>query len=133
MEDFEHNVDFAQTDDAQLWAKAFVEIVKRNPAIFDDDAEGFMIGWFANAMMRGADSKTQRIQAKIDAHNRELRAVTYYISHHCHRNPIPTLHLETPKERELDQLAQGDRGMLGFVREHLVRLECDDIVSSGQL
>lgn len=133
MEDFE--VDFTESDDAMVWAKAFVEIVQANPGLLirGADAEGFMVGWFANAMARGEATRTKKIQAKIDAVNREIRAVSYYISSHCHRNPSRTMVLETPLEIELEEQMSADRGMLGFVREHLIRLESDDIVSSGQL
>jgi len=44
---------FAQSFDAAVWAKAFVAHVKANPEIATD--EGTMIGWFANAIMRGYD------------------------------------------------------------------------------
>jgi len=39
--------------DAQVWAQEFVHLVEANPAIATD--EGTMIGWFANALMRGYD------------------------------------------------------------------------------
>jgi hypothetical protein len=39
--------------DAGVWAKEFVETVKKNPSIATD--EGTMIGWFANAIMAGYD------------------------------------------------------------------------------
>jgi hypothetical protein len=135
MENFEEDIDFTRSDDALVWAKAFIEIVRNDPSLLTDtkDAEGFMLGWFANAMMRGADSKTGRIQRKIDAHNREIRAMSYYISHHCHRNTIPTMYLSTKQEIEMERLLSADRDMLGFIREHMVRLESDDIVGTGQL
>ena len=44
---------FAQSFDASVWAKAFLAHVKANPAIATD--EGTMLGWFANAIMRGYD------------------------------------------------------------------------------
>jgi hypothetical protein len=133
MESFEF--DFIESDDAMVWAKAFVNIVQANPGLLipGADAEGFMCGWFANAMMRGEASRTKKIQSKIDQVNREIRAVSYYISTHCHRNPSRAMVLETPLEVELEEQMSADRAMLGFVREHLVRLESDDIVSSGQL
>lgn len=39
--------------DARDWAEAFVKTVKEHPEIASD--EGAMIGWFANALMRGYD------------------------------------------------------------------------------
>ena len=44
---------FAESIDARDWAKAFVELVRDKPEIATD--EGTMIGWFANALMRGLD------------------------------------------------------------------------------
>ncbi len=40
------------------WAKAFVEAVKQDPEIATD--EGAMVGWFANAIMRGYDAAKQQ-------------------------------------------------------------------------
>ena len=48
---FDHS--FSQSFDAAVWAKAFVAHVKANPEIATD--EGTMLGWFANAIMRGYD------------------------------------------------------------------------------
>ena len=45
--------DWRQSFDATVWAKKFVEAVELNPSIATD--EGCMIGWFANAIMRGYD------------------------------------------------------------------------------
>ncbi len=41
------------TTNAIIWAEEFVKIIKKNPSIPVD--EGFMIGWFANAMMTAHD------------------------------------------------------------------------------
>jgi hypothetical protein len=38
---------------AQDWAKEFINTISRKPYIASD--EGFMIGWFANAIMTGLD------------------------------------------------------------------------------
>jgi hypothetical protein len=51
---------FSESFDARDWAKAFVEIVKAHPAIATD--EGTMIGWFANALMRGYDEAFWKIE-----------------------------------------------------------------------
>lgn len=45
--------DFAQSFDARDWAKAFVERARAKPDFATD--EDNMIGWFANAIMRGYD------------------------------------------------------------------------------
>ena len=47
-------VNLHDTPDAQVWAKEWLKIVKKNPSIATD--EGTMIGWFANAIMAGYDS-----------------------------------------------------------------------------
>lgn len=44
--------------DARVWAKDFVEHVKKNPAIPTD--EETMVGWFASALMRGYDEHRWR-------------------------------------------------------------------------
>lgn len=44
---------FTESCDAKDWAEAFVAHVQANPSIATD--EGTMIGWFANAIMRGYD------------------------------------------------------------------------------
>ena len=43
------NHELLQTNDAAVWARAFMRIVTESPDPFEVD-EGFMIGWFANAM-----------------------------------------------------------------------------------
>jgi len=48
-----NDLKFRDSFDARDWAKAFVEYVKANPSIATD--EETMVGWFANAIMRGYD------------------------------------------------------------------------------
>lgn len=50
--------DFTQSFDARDWAAAFVARVKENPGIASDEAT--MLGWFANALMRGYDEHAVR-------------------------------------------------------------------------
>lgn len=46
----DHDLSIHQNPDAQAWAKFFIETTKNmNRDSFRD--EGYMIGWFANAMM----------------------------------------------------------------------------------
>lgn len=47
-----------QSFDAQDWAREFVKAAKENPLLSTD--EGAMIGWFANALMRGYDEGARR-------------------------------------------------------------------------
>lgn len=56
--------DFAQSFDARDWALAFVEAVQKKPEIATD--EGTMIGWFANALMRGWDERERRYRETAD-------------------------------------------------------------------
>ena len=43
--------DITQTTNAQKWAQEFIHIIEHDPAMALD--EGFMIGWFANAIEAG--------------------------------------------------------------------------------
>lgn len=49
---------FQQSMDASLWAAAFADRVAANPSLTAD--RGFMISWFANALMRGYDTAMAR-------------------------------------------------------------------------
>jgi hypothetical protein len=51
-------VDPLKSFDAQVWAKEFVRLVKAG--IIDPSDDGLMIGWFANALMRGYDEHAWR-------------------------------------------------------------------------
>lgn len=50
--------DFTQSMDASLWAKAFVEM--------HGGDEDLMLGWFANAIMRGYDSGTPQLDKQAE-------------------------------------------------------------------
>lgn len=54
--------DFTQSFDARVWAKAFVKHVAEKPDIATD--EETMIGWFANAIMRGYDENDRQRRAR---------------------------------------------------------------------
>lgn len=112
MDEFE--VDFQQTTDAAEWAKAFIAIIQTRPEMALD--EGFMIGWFANAMQIVETRVRGEARAIVDAQNRELRSLAYYLSHHCHRNKI------TP-DADTMAILNADRSMLTFVLEHMVRID----------
>lgn len=51
--------------DARDWAKAFVEIATKNGHAGLD--EGWMLTWFANALMRGFDEYARRMGKRIAA------------------------------------------------------------------
>jgi hypothetical protein len=55
------DMSFAQSFDASDWARSFVGYVNANPVIATDEAT--MIGWFANALMRGFDEANRRRDA----------------------------------------------------------------------
>lgn len=54
--------DFTQSFDAQVWAKAFVERASKDHTFAADESN--MIGWFANALMRGYDEHARQVRAK---------------------------------------------------------------------
>lgn len=53
-----------QTFDAQAWARVFIRCFRAKPEIATD--EGEMIGWFANAIMRGYD-KAKEVKIAVDS------------------------------------------------------------------
>lgn len=58
-------LDFTQSADASLWAKAFVETKQKMGWTLDQIDEGLMLAWFANAMMRMHDHcETREEQAE---------------------------------------------------------------------
>jgi hypothetical protein len=48
-------IDLHSTTDAMAWAKEFVKTLREYPETADPHDEGFMVGWFANAMMAQHD------------------------------------------------------------------------------
>jgi len=40
--------------DARVWAREFIKVIKKKPSLAKD--KGFMIAWFANAIMTGYDA-----------------------------------------------------------------------------
>jgi len=59
-------MDFIQSFDARVWARAFVEHVAASPTLATDEAT--MIGWFANALMRGWDEHARRYPTEALIH-----------------------------------------------------------------
>ena len=49
------NLHLHDTDDASVWAEAFVQTVKDNDLVVDED---LMLSWFANAIETGKDRLT---------------------------------------------------------------------------
>lgn len=49
---------FCESFDATVWVKAWLETIAAHPDVPTD--EGTMIGWFANALMRGYDERARR-------------------------------------------------------------------------
>lgn len=56
---------FTQSFEARDWATAFVKHVERNPSIATDPDT--MLGWFANAIMRGFDEHARRAEKPAEA------------------------------------------------------------------
>ena len=65
------DLSFTQSFQAMDWAKAFVALVKQKPEIATDEAT--MLGWFANAIMRGYDERAWR-----DAEEARLALEAYH-------------------------------------------------------
>lgn len=59
---------FHESFDARDWAAAFVATLKENPSIVEEDC---MLGWFANALMRGYDEANKRSAAALSAAQRD--------------------------------------------------------------
>lgn len=62
---------FIKSMDARVWAAQFMKIVRDVGAILD---EGFMIGWFANALMFGYDEACSQWQKKAQAAGAQIKA-----------------------------------------------------------
>lgn len=69
-----------QSFDARDWAKEFCDIYERNNGTRPD--EGWMIGWFANALMRGYDEHRWKMEPRL----RELAMLAL-----CANNTTPTM------------------------------------------
>lgn len=68
-----YHPDFVKSFDAQEWATAF-----RSTALslgYSDMDEGWLIGWFANAIMRGFDEHVRRSEAEEQQPEVDLRCV----------------------------------------------------------
>lgn len=66
------------TDDAQKWAKAFNETaVKLGYSEMD---EGWLIGWFANAIERSYELRRRKVEANLEKHIEELINATANIA-----------------------------------------------------
>lgn len=108
--------------DASIWAKEFVKLVKRKPEIATD--EETMLGWFANAIMTGYDSKINR--------DRKFRPSKAYLIMRMRENLNlkkglgKTNHTKCLREdiknssyswKEIEELARGEdcSGKIGFI------------------
>lgn len=112
--------EFEQSRDAADWAKAFVEIVARNPALALD--EGFMIGWFANAMsvMHTAVDETW-VRLIKDEHDL-LSDLGIYALRHLRDNKMPAgRHTATPEDiPALLDAASRDRGLVSLLGRAMI-------------
>ena len=55
-------VDLHSTTDAKIWAKRFIEAIESNVNTADPHDEGFMIGWFANAIETGREAGRKELE-----------------------------------------------------------------------
>lgn len=129
MEDFEIDVDITSAElhntmDARKWAEAFCGIFKDRR---DEIDEELMLGWFANAIMVGFDHARNTADHIIRGQNRELSAMSYQISLHCHQRPRKNVEPQTERERELAEAWMEDRSLLSFVREHMMRIDAGEV------
>ena len=58
-------VNLTQEFDAQVWVKEWMKTIKKNPEMPYD--EGFMLGWFAGAIMAGYDHARWEREKKAGA------------------------------------------------------------------
>lgn len=96
------DVTFTRSFDARDWAEAFVAHVQRYPGIPTD--VDTMIGWFANAIMRGFDEhrwRQEREAAAVPASREEQNE-----KQHESRSPVLNLHVLLTRD-EHGWLAQG--------------------------
>ena len=63
-----------QSFDARDWASEFVEIFNKLYPGVDID-EGWMISWFANALMCGYDTHDRRTKKRIERMQRKMEAL----------------------------------------------------------
>jgi hypothetical protein len=58
--------DIRNSPDAREWAREFVKVSLQLGKEVDDNTEGWMIGWFANAMMAMHDHKDRQHMGNCD-------------------------------------------------------------------
>lgn len=109
--------------DAARWARAFQEAIRKNPDLLDN--EGFLSGWFGNAISAGHDTCRGKMERYNGQRNREMAGLGYYLSHHCMNTPLPDA-AEIPAE--IAEIIHADRGMLTFVREFMFKAARNDIL-----
>lgn len=89
-----------ETFDAQAWTKAWLDQLSKTPDIATD--EGAMLGWFANAIMRGFDEKAQRIGTEQDQLIAMLQRA--YISFNLIDDPEAVASWESAKHLTFDTI-----------------------------
>lgn len=52
-------------DDAMQWSRAFCQIAKSRGIDLGDDPEGWMVGWFANAIEHSHDVRGRRSKPQV--------------------------------------------------------------------
>jgi len=58
--------DIRESIDAREWASEYVKVCRQLGKPIDENTEGWMIGWFANAMMAVSDHKEREYHGNCD-------------------------------------------------------------------
>lgn len=118
------NTSFTNSFDARDWAKEFVATARRNPKLATD--EGTMLGWFANAIMRGYDEAKRR-----PAPDNARAPETSGLLSRAEESGIVRTSVERPTTREdgnalevVNKRVHGHADQLGVIRERLGMI-CD--------
>ncbi len=111
------NLRWQESTNAVEWAEAFVR--QYSPDLKID--VGLMLGWFSNAIQRGADWKEQ---THLHPLKKELNHLSDQLKRHVEMySEMPMRVAEmTERERALFQMLAADRGMIKFMQTHLREL-----------
>lgn len=106
MSDYE---EFQNSTNAALWAENFVRIIRAHCATVDKIDEGFMIGWFANAIetgrMAGAEEERKRsVVEKLNEMSNQVAGATASIFMEMHPHDVmPTDKITEAVDRVLQE------------------------------
>ena len=104
--------------DAKVWAAEFMRLFGKR---LHDLDEATMLGWFANALMRGYDEHALRSGVVISNIRRDAAGLSKAIIRHVRRHdevPVEVAAM-TEGESKLYALLLKDRGLLLFLADYL--------------